>query len=245
MADLVSDIVGRVNRLPLKPSETNALLPLMEAFSNALHAVNLRFGNDAPSQGRIQINILRDGSDVIGFKIEDNGIGFTDENYRSFRTPDSRQKIGLGGKGVGRLSWLRVFGGAKIESVYADGGQFLRRSFDFVLDESNQLRNELNGAANGATAPRTVITLGEFKSEYKSRCPSKPETLVQRLIAHFLPILASGACPSAELIDGDEAFDLPTYFRDKIVDTSVADVPVKLDDGSEITIAVRHIRRRC
>lgn len=242
MADLVSDIVGRVNRLPLKPSETNALLPLMEAFSNALHAVNLRFGDDAPSKGRVQITILRDSSDVIGFKIEDNGIGFTDENYRSFRTPDSRQKMGLGGKGVGRLSWLRVFGGAKIDSVYAEGGQFLRRSFDFVLDESNQLRNEVNGAANGATAPHTVITLGEFKSEYKSRCPAKAETLVQRLIAHFLPILASGACPSAELIDGDEAFDLPTYFKDKIVNTSVADVPVKLDDGSEITISVRHMK---
>lgn len=242
MADLVSDIVGRVNRLPLKPSETNALLPLMEAFSNSLHAVNLRFGDEAPSKGRIQITIIRDCDDVIGFKIEDNGIGFTDENYRSFRTPDSQQKIGLGGKGVGRLSWLRVFGGAKIESVYADGDQFLRRSFDFVLDESNQLRNELNGAANGAVSPWTVITLGEFKSEYKVRCPSKPETLAQRLIAHFLPILASGACPSAELIDGDEAFGLPSYFKEKIVHTSMSDVPVKLDDGSEIRIAVRHMK---
>jgi hypothetical protein len=100
MADLVSDIVGRVNRLPLKPSETNALLPLMEAFSNALHAVNLRFGDDAASKGRIQITILRDSSDVIGFKIEDNGIGFTDENYRSFRTPVSspKNREALGGE---------------------------------------------------------------------------------------------------------------------------------------------------
>lgn len=79
MADLVSDIVGRVSRLPLKPSETNALLPLMEAFSNALHAVNLRFGDDAASKGHIQISILRESNEVIGFKIEDNGNGFTDE----------------------------------------------------------------------------------------------------------------------------------------------------------------------
>jgi hypothetical protein len=42
MADLEPDIVGRVMRLPLKPSETNALLPLHEAFSNALHAVRDR-----------------------------------------------------------------------------------------------------------------------------------------------------------------------------------------------------------
>lgn len=242
MSDLISDIVGRVNRLPLKPSETNALLPLMEAFSNALHAVNLKFGEDAPNRGRIRITILRDTNEVTGFKIEDNGIGFTDDNYRSFRTPDSRQKIGLGGKGVGRLSWLRVFGGAKIESIYADGDRLLRRSFDFVLDETNQLRNELNGAASGEAAPRTVITLGEFKSEYRSRCPSKPETLVQRLIAHFLPILASGACPHAGLIDGDEEFDLPTYFKDKIASASVSQVPITLDDGSEVNISVRHMK---
>jgi len=242
MADLVSDIVGRVSRLPLKPSETNALLPLMEAFSNALHAVHQRFGDQAATSGHICVTVLRDNDEVIGFKVEDNGVGFTDENYRSFQTPDSRQKIGLGGKGVGRLSWLRVFGGAKIDSIYVDGSQFLRRSFDFVLDESNQLRNEMNGTANGESSPRTVITLGEFKSEYRSRCPSRPETLVQRLIAHFLPILASGSCPSAELIDGDEAFDLPTYFKDKILDTSVSSIPVTLDDDSEIMVSVQHMK---
>jgi hypothetical protein len=70
MADLVSDIVGRVSRLPLKPSETNALLPLMEAFSNALHAVNQRFGEQAATSGRICVTVLRDNDDVIGFKIE-------------------------------------------------------------------------------------------------------------------------------------------------------------------------------
>jgi hypothetical protein len=101
IADLVSDIVGRVNRLPLKPSETNALLPLMEAFGNALHVVNIGLGDDTASKRRIQITILRNSNEVIGFKVEDNGIGFTDENYRSFRTPDRRQKIGLGGKGSG------------------------------------------------------------------------------------------------------------------------------------------------
>lgn len=178
MADLVSDIVGRVKRLPLKPSETNALLPLMEAFSNAFHAVNQRFGVRAVKAGLIRVTVLRADDGVKGFKIEDNGIGFTDENYRSFHMPDSQQKLGLGRKGVGRLAWLQVFGGAKIESVYLDNDQLMRRSFDFVLDESNQLRNEMNGAAAGASGSSTIITLGKFKSEYRSKCPFRSETLV-------------------------------------------------------------------
>ncbi len=73
MADLQSDIIGQVARLPLKPSEANALLPLYEAISNALHAINERFGDkDSAEMGRIDIEILRtefeDGSTpVIGF----------------------------------------------------------------------------------------------------------------------------------------------------------------------------------
>ena len=40
MADLKSDVIGQVARLPLKPSEANALLPLYEAVSNAVHTEN-------------------------------------------------------------------------------------------------------------------------------------------------------------------------------------------------------------
>lgn len=242
MADLVSDIVGRVKRLPLKPSETNALLPLMEAFSNAFHAVNQRFEGRAVEDGLIRVTVLRANDEVKGFKIEDNGIGFTDKNYRSFQTPDSQQKLGLGGKGVGRLSWLRVFGGAKIESIYFSNNRFIRRSFDFVLDESNQLRNEMNDAAAGATGPRTLITLDEFKSEYKNKCPSRSETLVQRLIAHFLPVLASGACPRAELIDGDETINLLTYFKEHILYTEKSKVQVTMEDGREIDVSICHMK---
>lgn len=59
MAHLESDIMGQVARLPLKPSEANALLPLHEAISNALHAITDRFGDQAlADKGRIEIEIL-------------------------------------------------------------------------------------------------------------------------------------------------------------------------------------------
>jgi hypothetical protein len=39
VANLESDIVGRVNRLALRPTEKNALMPLMEAVSNSVHSI--------------------------------------------------------------------------------------------------------------------------------------------------------------------------------------------------------------
>jgi hypothetical protein len=39
VANLESDIVGRVNRLVLKATEKNALMPLMEAVSNSVHSI--------------------------------------------------------------------------------------------------------------------------------------------------------------------------------------------------------------
>ena len=113
MPDLHSDFVGRVNRLALKPSDKTALVPVMEAVSNSIHAITERFGEKTGELGRVQVTVLRDVEKddlpIIGFEIEDNGVGFTNENYHSFLTPDSRLKERRGGKGVGRLAWLKVF----------------------------------------------------------------------------------------------------------------------------------------
>jgi len=235
MPDLVSDIVGRVRRLPLTPSETNALLPLHEAFSNALHAVRERYKENAVNEGQILITILREGELVQGFIIEDNGVGFNDDNYKSFLTPDSQKKMGLGGKGVGRLSWLRVFGGAKVNSHYAQNGSVYCRTFDFVLDREDQIRNLTNDRTPTAQPTGTIIKLERFVDGYASRCPTRAETIVQRLVAHFLPTLASNACPSALVIDGDTSYDLREYFQDKIIETQTVEVrlePEGADSGS-------------
>ncbi|CCQ72412.1 ATP-binding protein [Magnetospira sp. QH-2] len=239
MTDLVSDIVGRVERLPLKPSEINALLPLMEAVSNAFHAVRERFKDEAVGKGRIDINVIRDGEDdaVIGFRIEDNGPGFTEDNYTSFQTPDSRRKMGLGGKGVGRLSWLRVFGGARVESIYLDDGlppKPMKRMFDFILADENQIRNEIKeGSASEKTG--TVIELSGFEDGYQTRCPARVETIVERLIAHFLPTFAAKAAPSIFIHD-DGVTDLRKYFGEMIIDQQDVEVAVTLDEDEHAFI---------
>ena len=46
------DLAGRVRNLSLPASSVNALIPLFEAVSNALHAVEARLGDKASEAGR-------------------------------------------------------------------------------------------------------------------------------------------------------------------------------------------------
>ena len=171
MADLQSDILGQVARLPLRPSEANALLPLYEAVSNSLHAIQEQFGDAKVVQsGRIDIEVLRTDindspNSVVGFKIIDNGIGLNTANYTSFLTPFSQHKIAKGGKGIGRLGWLKIFEKIRIESQYSDNGSLCVRDFDFMLRERDQISPSNGRAANG-DGPGTTVYLREFQSSF-------------------------------------------------------------------------------
>src|SRR5690606_3268293 len=123
MPSLNTDLIGRVRRLPLKPSATSALMPLFEAISNGLHAIDDRHKANARALGKVIIEVLRHDSEetdwpVVAFVITDNCIGLNHTNYNSFLKPDSQHKFNRGGKGVGRLGWLKVFKEIRVDSTY-------------------------------------------------------------------------------------------------------------------------------
>lgn len=245
MPDLHSDVIGQVARLPLKPSEGNALLPLFEAISNSLHAITERFGDDGlADKGRIDIDVLRteleDGTTpVTGFVIRDNGIGLNEENFVSFCTPFSQHKINKGGKGIGRLGWLKVFKKITINSAYQNGGTLERIAFDFVLRESNQVdTKEPSGPL--PTDLGTVVSLTDFADSYGTKCPVKTDTIVQRIIAHFLPVFAGDKSPHMLLHDNG-ATDLQKEFKDKINQSVEKMIEVEIEDEKQ-PIIIRHMK---
>jgi len=79
--DFEFDLAGRVRNLGLPASNTNSLIPLFEAVSNGLHAIEGRWKDKAPISGEIRITTLRRGADegdgIVGFEVTDNGIGLT------------------------------------------------------------------------------------------------------------------------------------------------------------------------
>lgn len=117
-----NDPAGRIRNLSLAPNAKNSLFPLFEAVMNSIHAVEDRFGKDNLSKGQVVIELHRNESgEMEGFTVCDNGIGFNENNLKSFRRMDSRAKERIGGKGVGRLVWLKVLDEVHVKSVYDDG----------------------------------------------------------------------------------------------------------------------------
>lgn len=245
MPSLNSDVIGRVKRLPLKPSATSSLMPLFEAVSNALHAVQDRYGDQASKAGEIEIEVLRkkagvSAGAVSGFIVRDNGIGLNNENYESFLKPDSLFKEKRGGKGVGRLGWLRVFKRISVDSHYAVDGALKRRHFDFVLAANDQVKLKDEVPIEPKAGTKVILT--EYDGVYETKCPAKWQTLVERLIGHFLPVFAAGSAPLISYFDGDEYLDLRQYFSDQIESQSEKGIEVLLHDGQKIALKIHNIR---
>jgi hypothetical protein len=113
---------------------------------NSIHSIEEA---NVPSElGRIRISIQREpltlfdstedrrvGSqpvrDVAGFTVVDNGIGFNDENFDAFLTLDTDHKVSKGGRGIGRLLWLKAFHRVEVQSVFAANARLFKRTFDF------------------------------------------------------------------------------------------------------------------
>ena len=85
---------------------------------------------------------MRRSDPVVDFEIRDNGIGFNEENFDSFSTSDSRYKAEHGGKGIGRLLWLKAFSRVVVNSVFEVNGEHLRRTFDFAYSEAGVENNK-------------------------------------------------------------------------------------------------------
>lgn len=138
---------GLVNLHALPTSEP--LLPLYEAIVNSIQSIHQRVDKeelDSIKNGLIEIIIDRDSSptmidnwetDIENITIKDNGIGFNDENYKSFNTYASDFKKSLGCKGVGRMIWLKAFNNVHVKSSYHTNGVYQQREFDF--DEKMRL----------------------------------------------------------------------------------------------------------
>ena len=166
---------------------------------------------------------------IIGFEVEDDGVGFTQENFTSFQTSDSTKKSGRGGKGVGRLMWLKAFDSAEIASVYRKDGESRKRSFKFTLTRGG-LEDLADGPADDGRR-KTVVRLVGFKTGYRDRCPKSTTTVARRIIEHCLEHFVLDSCPAVRLHDlseGDCALSLQDFFKSEVcVERDSATLKVK------------------
>ncbi len=206
-----NDPAGRINNISLAPNSKNALFPLFEAIMNSIQAIEERFGRDHISSGHIRVTIIRpEDGDYVGFKVSDNGIGFNQQNLDLFVKMDSQKKVLIGGKGVGRLLWLKVADAVHVESVFSDTDTVSRVTFDFCLDDPIKDITYSNGATVESIG--TTIDLCPYRDTYARSIPRKASTIASRVLAHFISYFVNISQPKIEIFDDAETIDLFDQF---------------------------------
>jgi hypothetical protein len=235
---LKENLKGRIDNLAMSPSYANTLIPMFEAIMNSIHSVQERFGDDWIKKGAIRLDVENDADgNPESFVIVDNGIGLNDDNFDSFRTYDSRLKAPKGGKGVGRLTWLKVFESVKITSKFENAGIMHQRSFDFVLDNEKAFQSYSLKQLVGKPSLQTRVELHALKDGYRSHCPKKLDTITHRIAAHFLPFLIGEECPDITVSNGVDTYSLRTIIEEHTHNTQSLSVEIP-DVG---TFAIKHL----
>lgn len=213
-----SNLRGKVRNFTLP--KNRPLVPLYEAIVNSINAIEERRKQEA-FQGKIEIEVVRDRTlfadvdkdTVSGFCVYDNGIGFDENNMSSFMEADSEYKIAIGGKGVGRFSWLKAFSSVQIASTYKDNDEFVTRQFEFSL-EHFEIDDILSEAVD-ETDYQTVVKLIDYIDDYKNEVPKQLLTIATRIIQHCFVYFLSDACPEIQIYDDMDRLSLNQLFKDQ------------------------------
>lgn len=237
------DLENRVRNVSLAPTTGNALLPIFEAASNALHAIESRFRRRRIASGRIVIDV--DGDEKkrgsISSIVSDNGTGLDAANWRSFLTSDSPHKLRKGGKGVGRLLWLKVFSSAAVKSIYSEGDGKRRRTFEFFLDNTDPIRQPRDIAVDSEHPRGTSVSLYRMLPEFEAVFPTKAEAIATKLASHFLPQLISPDHPEIELNCYGQTIPIHQLVQSSILSQKQQSIRVQLANGSTQQLLITHI----
>ena len=191
-------------------ANTTVYTPVVEMIVNGIQAIDELERSD----GKVWVRAVRhaqarlDGhpADVIGFEIEDNGVGFTDEHRASFDTLYTDRRLAEGGKGFGRFTCLKYFEDLQVESVYGADASFMSRRFrmgkgqDIIVDERTARSDKSESGA--------LIRLSSLKKtpSFETKLSTIAKNLVERLLPYF--ITKNYTCPRIVLSETDGSGDI-------------------------------------
>lgn len=231
---LDTNLHGRLRNTTLPAS--NGLLPLFEAIVNSIHGIE--DAGLSAEKGCIVVQVIRDGQmeldfgdgskqpeaenkgdikgDIIGFKVTDNGIGFNDANMKSFMTLDSEYKASRGGRGVGRLLWLKAFKCATVESIYeTDNTVCKSRSFTFDARQGIS-EPDVVDVLDGERL--TTVHLSGFVKRYRDASPKTARVIAKNLLEHCLwYFVRPGGAPKMEIKDDEERISLDDVYEEQML----------------------------
>jgi hypothetical protein len=245
------DIRDVIKNYDLKDEE-GFLFCLFEAVSNSLYCC---IDNREIS---IVINFFRDykANDIFknednfirGFIITDNGAGFTDENYNKFAKTIYKTNHD-GGKGLGRISFLKVFDNIQINSTFKDNDKLYNRTFNFSRETIEDTKKEV---VEG-TPVKTVITFNILKNDFVDNTKKNIGYYSNEVLRHFYVflnyLLEQDKKFEIRLIDdsglAEGVINADKLKQDKITkDTFIINDPQGLGDMNNINFEIVHIKTK-
>lgn len=166
---------------------------LFEAITNSIHANATQIKCYLNSND----NLLKDGEEELGtikvdsIRIEDNGDGLTDLNYKSFSKYRTEYKKELGCKGVGRFVFLKIYKEANYSSDLQEKQVQRTIKFDFNFDTDNLVENPKEVSSN-----LTIIELKQLTPQYfdvskklDRRIELNIEEIREKVLMNLIPTL--------------------------------------------------------
>ena len=163
---------------------------LFEALSNSIQSIYL---NNVESgvinlviQRNNEMNLENAVSEINNIIITDNGVGFNELNFSNFKRGYTTSKDGC--KGIGRISFLKVFEKAVISSVYVgeDGNKY-KLEFDFST--TTDLEKVAPVKISSLEPIKTQIVLTKCKQSYKKWSRKGINDIKSMIQEHFYPML--------------------------------------------------------
>ncbi|MCU0322574.1 MAG: ATP-binding protein, partial [Chitinophagaceae bacterium] len=199
----VQNIVETVDLTP-----KDALLPLFECIINSV----ISLMQSSQTNKEIQIKIIRGDlpkqistdniKTIQSIVISDNGVGFTNANFKSFETPFSKTHKEFGCKGIGRFTVLAAFSSMHISSNYLEGNTWKYR--EFKCDAENEV-SPIKFEDSKEEIYKTKIELIDcFNSVIKDKTALSIESISQEIMHHCLIYYLSGQLPLIRIFDTDD-----------------------------------------
>ncbi|PZR23497.1 MAG: ATP-binding protein, partial [Azospira oryzae] len=162
--------ISYAGTLPKIKKSDNPLQPVFEAITNALEAIQMS-SNKGKGEIVIKVNLLRSAFsteekyfDFDSVQVEDNGIGFNEEEFERLENLNDTRK-GFLNKGSGRVQYLHAFGKTEVVSTFQDASSttgYKERVFTLSKGDAflkqNAIIHYLSLKDTSASDSKTVVT---------------------------------------------------------------------------------------
>ena len=237
---------GRVRNFNL--TKNQSFMSVLEAVINSIHSIEERSEKYKEHfKGKILIDIKRRETLIEGIKeiksiaIIDNGIGFTESNMESFLTADSDYKSKIGGKGIGRFTWLKVFQNVWVESIYKDLNEenlINKRTFSFTLN-NDDIIDDLSIYNGKYIDNKTTILLENPILDYSKGLCKNTVDIANMIIEHYIEYLLANSNIEIDICDESKIISINQLIINSLIDSKEVDFSI-----NNIPFKIKHLLLR-